>query len=185
MIFSPISGIFITNMAARNEEMRLHVLHSLQQVFCTLVCLPLQEDTNDVVVGIQACPSKGIKCQNKFCIHQKETFFTDGVSESGSDSRTVPINNATSEGHPSSDSEVLTEDGVVDDAAKPKDSTSEKDRQCHSSSLSLRTWKSSSVGDCEDVRRRVCDLVSVIGDNGGDIEGLEQELTAFNMYKTH
>ena len=39
-------------------------------------------------------------------------------------------------------------------------------------------------GDSEIVRGRMCDLVRVIGENGGDMERLEQELTAFLMYKT-
>ena len=30
----------------------------------------------------------------------------------------------------------------------------------------------------------MCDLVRVIGENRGDVEGLEQELTAFLLYKT-
>ena len=70
-------------MAARNEEIRLHVLHSLQQVFCTLDKLYVYRCKKipmiyNVVVGIQTCPIKGIKCQNKFCIHHKEVIGDNG-----------------------------------------------------------------------------------------------------------
>lgn len=148
----------MTNLAARNEEKKLEVLYALQQVYCTLVCLPLQEDINDIVVGMKMCPRNGIECSNHYCSHFKDGSYSNSIKgEIGDDSI------------------------KADDKSDEEDATSGLKKLSFSSS---RTWKSSSVGSCESVSRRVSHLVTVIERNGGDVEGLETELTEITMCKT-
>ena len=139
----------MTNLAARNEEIKLQVLHSLQLVYCPLACLPLQEDINDIVVGMKTCLTNSTECSSHSVGSGKENISTE-----------------ISEGRPS--------------ISKPEVETDLKALSLSSS----RKWSSSSVGGSERVSRRVARLVSVIRGNGGDVEGMETELTGLTMYKT-
>lgn len=46
------SGIFVTNLAARNKELRETVIKSFNESFSTLLTIPIPEDVNEVLVGI-------------------------------------------------------------------------------------------------------------------------------------
>ena len=46
------SGVFVTNLAARNQGMKSQALSSLRAVFPKLICIPVPKDVNEVVVGL-------------------------------------------------------------------------------------------------------------------------------------
>ena len=158
----------MTNVAARNEEMKLGALLALQQVFCTLVCLPLQEDINDIVVGMKGCPRNGVECKNRYCGHSSGHISPVGDS---------PERERSGKSRPESI-------GGVEESAGYAEADEGKQLPSDSPPVSLQKWRSSRVGDCGGVRGRVCELVSVIGENGGDVDGLESELTSLVMYQT-
>ena len=197
----------MTNVAARNEEMKLHVLCVIQEVFCTLVCLPLQEDINDVVVAMKECPSNGIECRNQYCSRLSGTESnTNDERPSANESVAAATgilsvadtsqNDKVTNGRGPSINDSITADSKKSDCSSPdsgRDGATNNGRGFSSITTNREgarslpapmSWESSSVGDSEVVRGRVCDLVRVIGENGGYVEGLEQELTAFLVYKT-
>ena len=47
------------NVASRNQAMKTCVLQAFDKVYSCVVCMPLNEDLNDVVVGINQCRSDG------------------------------------------------------------------------------------------------------------------------------
>lgn len=157
----------MANMAARNEELKLNALHALQRVFGTLVCLPLPEDLNDIVVGTKECPRNGVDCRNHLC--------TDSSDSVGSDAATLV------------DQDSTLSDGMLNSASPVKDkvaSESVESVEAEQRLASFRMWKSTTVGECGGVRERVQELAAVITDNGGDVQQLEAELTGLSMYKT-
>lgn len=61
----------MTNLAARNQEMRSEVLFSLRAAFPMLISIPVPEDLNEVVVGL-ICPReelRGPAVGNESCDH--------------------------------------------------------------------------------------------------------------------
>ena len=42
----------MTNLAARNQEMKSQALSSLRAAFSKLICIPVPEDVNEVVIGL-------------------------------------------------------------------------------------------------------------------------------------
>ena len=158
------SGVLVTNLAARNEDKKLEVLYAFQQVYCTIVCLPLQEDVNDIVVGMKtwarARARNGIDCSNCYCSH-----FEDENCSISKEDDSVKANDE----NPSiskSDEESIT--SRLEELSFSSTGTS---------------WKSSSVGKSESVCQRLSYLMTVIERNGGNIEGLETELTQITMCK--
>ena len=49
-------GIFVTNLAARNIEMKKEFLRQLSDYFPKLLSIPIPEDVNEIIVGL---PSTG------------------------------------------------------------------------------------------------------------------------------
>lgn len=49
----------MTNVAARNQAMKTRVLQAFDTVYSCVVCMPLNEDLNDIVVGMNQCRSDG------------------------------------------------------------------------------------------------------------------------------
>ena len=298
--FFLISGVLVTNMAARDEDMKLDALGSLQRVFCSLVCIPLQEDINDIVVGMKGCPNRSAVgvCGNQFCSNSSgihgplvgeggatssngtltEGSVTEGVTtvaegvgaleiESTEGKKTIEAKQQGEEGFRTNkidsakgkegfmtnkidsakgkegfmtneidsaegkDGFVANEidsaegkDGFMAneidsaegkegfmaneiDSAKGKEGfmTNEIDsakgkevvgamdidltegKEPPSDSVaadSVQMWRSSGVCDSHEVKERLQYLLSVISDNGADVEGLEAELTGLMMYKT-
>ena len=45
-------GLFVSNVAARNKEMRTEILRSLANTFPNLLSIPISEDINEIVVGL-------------------------------------------------------------------------------------------------------------------------------------
>ncbi|CAI8024997.1 eEF1A lysine and N-terminal methyltransferase [Geodia barretti] len=166
-------GVLVTNVAARNEDMKLETLQALQRVFCDLVCIPLQEDINDIVVGTTGCPRSGVDCRNLFCSSNSNGSHTLLVGEDGAS----PDRMLTGQSAPEKVSTV--EEGVRTMAVG-----SPEGKQMESDSLGPSMWRSSRVGDVSGVRERLRDLVSIVQENGGDVEGLEAQLTGLIMYRT-
>ena len=50
--FASSVGIFITNVAARNQSMRDMVYSAVQQVFPTVAYIPLDEDVNEILLAL-------------------------------------------------------------------------------------------------------------------------------------
>ena len=46
------AGLFLTNVASRNKEMRTKILQSISSSYPNLVSIPIPEDINEVVVGL-------------------------------------------------------------------------------------------------------------------------------------
>ena len=46
------TGLFLTNMAARNKEMRTDILQSISSTYPNLISIPIPEDINEVIVGL-------------------------------------------------------------------------------------------------------------------------------------
>ena len=138
----------MTNVAARNEVMKTCVLQGFDKVYGCVVSMPLDEDLNDIVVGMNQCRS-------------------DGASTAGPSALKV-------------DNEQSPTDELED---------SQRDSLREAPLSSLHTQTPSSNGgllSCveEDVKGRVRELVTVIGENRGDMEELESELIGFMTSKT-
>jgi hypothetical protein len=166
-------GVLVTNVAARNEDMKLETLQALQQVFCDLVCIPLQEDINDIVVGTRRCPRSGVDCRNLFCSSNSNGSHTSLVGEDGAS----PDRTLTGQSAPEKVSRI--EDGI-----RTMVVGSAERKQMESDPLAPSMWRSSRVGDVSGVGERLRDLVSIVQENGGDVEGLEAQLTGLIMYRT-
>lgn len=164
-----LPGVLVSNVAARNQAMKVHILQSLQQVYPTVMCLPLQEDLNDVVIGLKECSSDNAE--------NRATIVNGGQSRGAGD-----LDSAANQS-PVTDMSTA----VVAERIELKGVTA---AQSSGAPLSSTCYKKSSSdcrlpnGNGEGVRRSVCDLVSVIGENGGDVEELESELIGFLMSKT-
>ena len=46
------TGLFLTNVASRNKEMRTEILQSISSTYPNSVSIPIPEDINEVVVGM-------------------------------------------------------------------------------------------------------------------------------------
>ena len=158
----------MTNVAARNEEMKLEAIHSLRQAFSSLTCLPLQEDINDIVVGMKKCPSNNEESTSELHI-QSTNGARKGSSEILETGRQGPVDAGMITAR---ESTSLRDDG--------KEEVVPSDLKSHV----FHDWMSCGAGDCECVRERVQELVRVIAENGADVEGLESELTGLIMYQT-
>ena len=51
LLYTPI-GVFMTNLNARNEELKTEALKSLHRHFPSLLCISVPEDVNQVVSGL-------------------------------------------------------------------------------------------------------------------------------------
>ena len=179
----------MTNMAARNQEMRKQVLHALRQTYPTVVCLPLQEDINEIVVGInKRCETTDVGSSNRvdtlaasqgslgddFCT--KEERETVDRSSSNEESRDCSAAAEEAKMQETLSKNMTAQLNVTLAGATP-------------SSTNVRKSVGGAGGDCgwvsgEGVRRRVCDLVRVIGESGGDVDVLETELVELLASKT-
>ena len=166
------TGVLVTNVAARNEEMKLEALRAFRNAFCAISCLPLQEDINDIVVGFKKCPRNGIRCRNEFC-SEKTVDSVGKCSETSATGKTEPENDERVSSEKTKIERLSLEDGE-------NATISGGDSESHK----FREWRLCGVGECEGVRERVCGLVSVARENGGNVEGLESEITKIVMYQT-
>lgn len=51
------TGLFLTNVASRNKEMRTEILQSISSTYPNSVSIPIPEDINEVVVGMPTAKS--------------------------------------------------------------------------------------------------------------------------------
>ena len=140
--------------------MKIHVLQALRQVYSTVVCLPLQEDLNDIAIGL------------------KENTVSNGgesrkESVEGCQGRNVSSSIKSDCENEATESSVTN--SLVTDETGLKGAAASQQYLCGDDGGRLNN---------EGVGRGVCDLVSVIGENGGDVEGLESELVGFLMSKS-
>lgn len=145
-------GVFMTNIAARNLSMKEQVYHTVHQVFPTVASIPLEEDLNEVLLGL------------KHTYHSPAGNGDTSRTGEGAQRQHCSKEMVT----PESDSHS----GVSKDLEK----------------LSLAETSSPLVSDevlqgtslcSEGVRRRVGEMVKVIGECGGDLEGVEEEMIEF------
>ena len=64
-----IIGLFVTNLAARNEEKRTEILCCLSDTFPNLVSIPVPEDINKVIVAVPSATNygqAGSDCEARF-----------------------------------------------------------------------------------------------------------------------
>ena len=143
--------------------MKTHVLQALQLVYSTVWCLPLQEDLNDIAIGLKegSVRSSGMEDRNKSGNGCQGETLCSNLEENGAAKSLVR------------GSLVADERRLKGEAASQRYSFLEG-----SSGDGSGQWNSDGVG------RGVRDLVSVIGENGGDVEGLESELIGFLMSKS-
>ena len=144
----------MTNVAARNLSMKEQVYCTVRQVFPTVASIPLEEDVNEVLLGLMhTCHSparNGDTCgtgERAQCQHHSEE--NDGVATRESD----PHNGI------SKDLEKLS---LAETPPSVSDGVLQGTTLCS-----------------KDVRRRVGEIVKVIGDSGGDLEGVEEEMVEF------
>ena len=195
----------MTNMAARNQEMRKQVLHALRQTYPTVVCLPLQEDINEIVVGInERCETTDVGSSGVDTLAASQgslgdDFCTKEERETVDRSSTVVEEKTIKNGSEkfSTANEGSRDCSAAAEEAKMQETLSKNMTAQLNVTLAGATPSSTNVrksvggagGDCgwvsgEGVKRRVCDLVRVIGENGGDVEVLETELVELLALKT-
>ena len=46
------AGLFLTNIASRNKELRTETLRSISCIYSQLISIPIPEDINELVVGL-------------------------------------------------------------------------------------------------------------------------------------
>ena len=197
----------MTNVAARNQEMRKHVLHTLRQTYPTVVCLPLQEDINEIVVGInKRCETTDVGSSNGVdTLAASQGSLGDDFSNSKQERETVDRSSTVVEEKTiknGSENFSTANDGYRDCSAAAEEANMQEMLSKNMtaqlnvtlagatpSSTNVRKSVGGASGDCgwvsgEGVRRRVCDLVRVIGESGGDVEVLETELVQLLASKT-
>ena len=142
--------------------MKTHVLQALQLVYSTVWCLPLQEDLNDIAIGLKegSVSSSGVGDRNESgdgCQGETvcSTLDENGVAES------------------------LVRGSLVADETRLKGEAASQQY----SFVEGSSGDGSGQWNSDGVERGVRDLVSVIRENGGDVEGLESELIGFLMSK--
>ena len=158
-----VSGVLVTNVSARNESMKTHVLQALRQVYSTVLNLPLQEDLNDIAIGLK---EGGI-------LSSSGAGGRDGCQE-GNMCSTVKCDNENGKVTSSVASSLVADERLFKGEVASQ--------QCSFTADSIGNGSEWWNGD--GMERGVHDLVSVIGENGGDVEGLESELTGFLRSKS-
>ena len=58
-------GLFLTNVASQNKEMRTEILKLISGTYPSLVSIPIPEDINEVVVGLPSVASSQTDCDHK------------------------------------------------------------------------------------------------------------------------
>lgn len=151
----------MTNVAARNQAMRASVLQAFENVCPCVVCMALDEDLNDIVVGMNPCGSDGGSTAGQSSVALKHVSGDNATGGNNCKDRWI---------------DDKTQCRKVDSLREaPLSSLHSQTSSCNGGLLSCFE---------EDVRRRVCELVTVIGKNGGDVEELESELIRFVTSKT-
>jgi hypothetical protein len=60
------AGLFLTNVASRNKEMRTETLRSISCTYPQLISIPIPEDINEVVVGLPTGMSHSLSATQVF-----------------------------------------------------------------------------------------------------------------------
>ena len=159
-----VSGVLVTNVSARNESMKTHVLQALRQVYSTVLSLPLQEDLNDIAIGLKESGT----------LSSSGAGGRDDGCQEGNVCSTVKCDNENGKVTSSVASSLVADERLFKGEVASQ--------QCSFTADSIGNGSGRWNGD--GMGRGVHDLVSVIGENGGDVEGLESELTGFLRSKS-